>query len=96
MKCKTDHLKMPEKPVLEESEPDCSCELLDTSLSGVGDSDCSCSECLEANLEAFNELKQLEEEQEQASQNKLTRRASSRMTLPKQPAQIDRNLSTAD
>ena len=25
---------------------DCSCEMLDTSLSGVGDSDCSCSECL--------------------------------------------------
>ncbi len=38
----------------ESSDGDCTCELLDTSLSGVGDSDCSCSECLEANLQAFN------------------------------------------
>jgi hypothetical protein len=46
MKTRTDHLKIVEKAITEESDPDCSCELLDTSLSGVGDSDCSCSECL--------------------------------------------------
>lgn len=37
---------------------DCSCEILyDTSLSNVGDSDCDCSDCLQANLNAFNEFK---------------------------------------
>lgn len=96
MKAKTDQLKVAENPILEESDPDCSCELLDTSLSGVGDSECSCSECLEANLQAFNELKQLEEERQSEIENKLTRRASSRVTLPRQPRTIDRNLSTND
>lgn len=43
---------------------DCSCEILyDTSLSNIGDSDCDCSECLEANLNAFNDLKNAEEAQ---------------------------------
>ncbi len=37
---------------------DCSCEILyDDELSNVGDSDCDCSDCLSANLNAFNEFK---------------------------------------
>lgn len=42
------------------SEPsmDCTCEILyETSLSNVSDSDCDCSDCLEAHLDAFNEFK---------------------------------------
>ena len=45
-----------------ETSMDCSCEILnDTSLSNIGDSDCDCSECLEANLNAFNQFKNDEE-----------------------------------
>lgn len=59
----------------------------------MGDSDCSCSECLEANLAAFNELKEMEEETERQNNNRMTRRASSRVATKQQTNQVNRNNS---
>lgn len=74
-----------------EDDGDCSCEMLDTSLSNVDGSDCSCSECLEANLEAFNELRAEEEEEEQKENENKNNRGSTRVTSNKQTRGISRN-----